>query len=167
MSENLPRRTLMAWMASGLAGLGPAVAFGASAPISAVTLIATDGLPVLADAPLARLTYIDFWASWCTPCRLSFPWMNAMHDRYAPEGLRIVAVGLDRDTQAAQHFLRQIPARFATAFDPQARIAQAVGVQSMPQSFLIGRDRRSIWTHRGFRLEDRRGLELQLQEALA
>lgn len=153
----------MAWaLATGARADGRSPAL---APV--IPLRASDALSVLAEAPEARATWLDFWASWCTPCKLSFPWLNEMHDRYAAQGLRIVAVGLDRREADAQRFLAQMAPRFAVALDPAATSATAMAVQAMPSAYLIGADRRIRHAHRGFRLEDRAALEQQLRNALA
>ncbi len=132
-----------------------------------IGLPARDGHPVLVDGARWRATYIDFWASWCAPCRLSFPWMNEMHDQLSARGLRIVAVNLDRRSSDAEHFLQQLPARFAVALDPQAVSARRFDVQGMPNSYLVDRERRLLLAHRGFRLADRGELERQLRAAVA
>ncbi len=132
-----------------------------------IGLPARDGHPVLVDGARWRATYIDFWASWCAPCRLSFPWMNEMHDQLSARGLRIVAVNLDRRSSDAEHFLQQLPARFAVALDPQADSARRFDVQGMPNSYLVDRERRLLLAHRGFRLADRGELERQLRAAVA
>ena len=132
-----------------------------------IALRASDGLPVLGSTLQARATWVDFWASWCTPCKLSFPWMNEMHERHGASGLRIVAVNLDRREADAQRFLQLLPARFALAFDAPAASAKAMDVQAMPTSFLIAPDRRILLAHRGFRLEERTRLEQSLRRALS
>ncbi len=167
MSEVHRRRILGAAL---LAVGSSAVAVGAPPgrmQVPPIGLPASDGLPVLAEQPSARVTYIDFWASWCAPCRLSFPWMNDMHEQLAPRGLRIVAVSLDREATDAQRFLAQVPARFALAFDPTADAALALEVRAMPHSFLITDQRVLVASHRGFRLSDRADLEQRLRAALA
>lgn len=131
-----------------------------------IALRASDGLPVLAAQPAARATWVDFWASWCTPCKLAFPWMNEMHERYAARGLRIVGINVDRREADAHRFLQQTPARFALAFDAEGASAKLMKVQVMPSSFLVAPDRRIVLVHRGFRLEDRAALEQQLRNAL-
>jgi cytochrome c biogenesis protein CcmG, thiol:disulfide interchange protein DsbE len=132
-----------------------------------LALRASDDLPVLVEGGPWKATYVDFWASWCTPCKLSFPWMNQMHDSLAASGLRIVAVNLDRREADARRFLQQLPARFAVAMDPASDSARLLDIKSMPSSFLVAPDRRLIYQHRGFRLEDRADLEQRLRHALA
>ena len=155
--------TTAALAATGLWLLRPAVAADRMPEIS---LRASDGQPVLADGAPGRATYIDFWASWCAPCKLSFPWMNEMHEALSGAGLRIVAVNLDRREADAQRFLQQTPARFAVAMDPAADTARLLAIPTMPTSMLVAPDRRVLFTHRGFRLEDRADLERRLRGAL-
>ena len=166
MKELTHRRAMLALVACTLAGPRAAQARTGQATAPELALRASDGLLVLAAQPMARGTWVDFWASWCTPCRLAFPWLNEMHARHAASGLRIVAINLDQDEAQAQRFLQQVPARFALAFDPEAATAKAMQVLTMPSSFLITPDRRVVLTHRGFRLQDRAALEQQIQAVL-
>lgn len=158
----LPRRTFL--HAALLAGAAPA--WAQTQKLAEIALAASDGLPVLADANKARATYIDFWASWCTPCKLSFPWMNELHEQLGPRGLRIVAIGLDKKEADARRFLAAHPARFPVALDPAAETAKLLAIQAMPTSLVIGADRGVRLVHRGFRLEDREALEATLRAAL-
>lgn len=128
-----------------------------------VALRASSGEPVLAGGSRWRATYLDFWASWCAPCQLSFPWMNDMHDRFAASGLRIVAVSLDRREADALQFLRKFPPRFEWAMDPGALVAAQFDIKAMPTALMIGADRRILWRHHGFRLDDRVELERRLR----
>lgn len=113
-----------------------------------------------------QVVLVDFWASWCVPCRLSFPWMNEMLARYGANGLRIVAINVDRKGPDAAKFLERVPARFDIAFDPAGLTPRAYGVKSMPSSYLVGADGKVIAVHRGFTDEDRPGLERSLRAAL-
>lgn len=144
-----------------------ALAAGERAPT--LSLRTSVGDPVLAEsgAPRWRALYLDFWASWCGPCRQSFPWMNQLHDRHQAAGLRIVAINLDQKGDEAQAFLKQVPARFALAFDAAGDSARAFGVKAMPSSFLIAPDRGVLLAHRGFRNDERADLEKRVVAALA
>jgi thiol-disulfide isomerase/thioredoxin len=114
-----------------------------------------------------RVVYLDFWASWCGPCRQSFPWMETMKNAYEGQGLEIVAVNLDRDRADADKFLKQFHPTFAVRFDPQGRLAEFYQVQGMPSSMLIDRHGVTRFTHVGFRPVDGAIYEAQLRELLA
>jgi cytochrome c biogenesis protein CcmG/thiol:disulfide interchange protein DsbE len=131
-----------------------------------LTLKGLQGQSLTTDAGPWRATLIDFWASWCTPCRLSFPWMNSLHERLSARGLRILAINLDRRREDAVRFLSAYPARFEIALDPTAQSASALNIQAMPTSMLLGQDGIIRWTHKGFRESDTEGLERRIQEAL-
>lgn len=158
------RRNL--WSALLTAVIWPCSLAQSDIRVAEIVLRASDGLPVLPDVPSARATYIDFWASWCAPCRLSFPWMNHLHEQLGPQGLRVVAINLDRKEADAQRFLLQNPAHFPVARDPDAELATRLNIQAMPTSMLIGPDRGLLHTHRGFKLEDRADLDVRLRSAL-
>jgi thiol-disulfide isomerase/thioredoxin len=102
------------------------------------------------DSLRGRVVYVDFWASWCDPCRRSFPWLNTLHERYSARGLTIVAINLDKDRRAADAFLEKFPARFLVAFDASGKTAEAYRVSAMPSSFLIGPTGTLLSSHAGF-----------------
>jgi cytochrome c biogenesis protein CcmG/thiol:disulfide interchange protein DsbE len=114
-----------------------------------------------------RVLYLDFWASWCAPCQLSFPWMQAMKDAYEKDGLTIVAVNLDPRRPDAEHFLAKLHPTFDVRFDPRGETAQRFQIHGMPTSLII--DRRGVvrFTHIGFRPIDRASYEDQLRQVLA
>lgn len=114
-----------------------------------------------------RVVLVDFWASWCGPCKQSFPWMNDMHAKYGPKGLTIIGVNLDKKREDADKFLAATPAQFAVAFDSAGKVAQSYQPKGMPTSFLIGADGVVRNVHVGFRDSDRDALELELAAALA
>jgi cytochrome c biogenesis protein CcmG/thiol:disulfide interchange protein DsbE len=114
-----------------------------------------------------RVVYVDFWASWCGPCRQSFPWMEVMKSTYEAQGLEIVAVNLDRDRADADKFLTQFHPTFAVRFDPNAELAEFYKVRGMPSSVLIDRHGVARFTHVGFRPVDGPVYEAQLRKLLA
>ncbi len=119
----------------------------------------------LPDHP-GKVVLVDFWASWCVPCRRSFPWMNEMQARYADNGLVIVAVNLDTDDADADAFLREFPATFTIVRDADASLAHKFDVIAMPSSYLIGRDGSQVSRHLGFKINDQDEYELEIIEAL-
>lgn len=97
-----------------------------------------------------QVVYLDFWASWCGPCRKSFPWMNAMHQKYQQQGLVIVAINLDPDRALAEQFLSKIPADFHLRFDPEADVASKFDLQGMPSSYVFNKKGQLVQSHLGF-----------------
>ena len=117
----------------------------ASTPLSSVGGQKT----TLADFK-GKVVLIDFWASWCGPCRQSFPWMNGMQQQYRAEGLEVVAINLDEEPELAREFLRQMPAQFTVLLDSDAQLPDAFGLIGMPSSYLIDRQGRLRAQHIGF-----------------
>jgi thiol-disulfide isomerase/thioredoxin len=136
---------------------------GAAAP--AFDLPGKDGAVQLAKYQ-GKVVYVDFWASWCGPCRQSFPWMNEMQAKYGAKGLQVVGVNLDAKSDDARRFLAETPARFTIAFDPAGATPRAYGIKGMPSSVLIGPDGKVLYEHAGFKEADRAALEQVIKKAL-
>lgn len=113
-----------------------------------------------------KVVYLDFWASWCAPCRQSFPWMNELKARYGDKGLKIIAINLDKAREDSAAFLAATSPQFTIAFDPEGKIAERYRVMGMPSSYLIDRNGRLHHSHIGFRDKDKAALEQQLEELL-
>lgn len=99
-----------------------------------------------------KVVYLDFWASWCAPCRVSFPWMNEIQQTYGNRGLVVIGVNVDRDRGPADEFLKANYPQFKIVYDPNGKIAGKYDFKDMPTSFLIGRDGKIRYTHNGFLL---------------
>ena len=119
---------------------------------------------VLAEAG-GRPVYVDFWASWCVPCALSFPWLNSVLHRYGQE-LVIVGVNVDEKRADADRFLMRHPAEFALLFDPQGQIAGHYRLQGMPSAVLLSADGELLWQHSGFRKDEIPEYEAAIRSAL-
>ncbi|MDZ7652014.1 MAG: TlpA disulfide reductase family protein [Burkholderiaceae bacterium] len=113
-----------------------------------------------------KVVYLDFWASWCAPCKQSFPWMNEMQAKYGSAGFLVVAISVDAKRSDAEEFLKGTPAQFTVAFDTKGESPKTYAIKGMPSSFLIGPDGRVIATHTGFKDADRKALEDKIREAL-
>ena len=144
----------------------PALALDAGQAVPDIDLPGASVAPRL-GALKGKVVYVDFWASWCGPCRQSFPWMNDMQQKYGAQGLQIVAVNVDAKRADADQFLSEVPARFAIAFDPKGEAPRKVGVKAMPTALLVGADGKVVKVHQGFREQDRAELEAMLVAALA
>jgi len=112
------------------------------------------------------VVYLDFWASWCTPCRKSFPWMNKIQSKYKDKGLVVVAVNLDKSKSKADDFLKEFDRNFIVAFDPEGKTAESYKVMGMPSSYLIDRKGQLHLSHIGFRESDTEKLESKIRELL-
>ena len=129
----------------------PAASAAAAAPRApSFSLPGRGSDPVALDSLDAKVVLVDFWASWCVPCRASFSWMNAMREKYGAKGLAIVAVNLDKDRADADAFLTQHPASFLVAFDPKGKTAEAYHVSAMPSSYLVTPNGAFVLRHQGF-----------------
>jgi cytochrome c biogenesis protein CcmG/thiol:disulfide interchange protein DsbE len=136
-------------------------------PAPTFSLPTAAGDPVSLDRLRGHVVYVDFWASWCGPCRRSFPWMNEMQQKYAANGLAIVGVNVDKRRPDAERFLQQTPATFAIVYDPAGKTPEAYGVKGMPSSYLIDADGRVVAVETGFRDEQKAELEARIRELLA
>ena len=113
-----------------------------------------------------KVVLLDFWASWCVPCRRSFPWMNEMQQKYGDSGLVIIGVNMDAEPEAAQGFLDDYPANFKIISAPDGALAKEYGVIAMPSSFVIGRDGEVVTKHLGFKVKKQDEYEADLVNVL-
>ena len=111
-----------------------------------------------------NVVYLDFWASWCEPCRESFAWMNDIHEQYQGKKFKIIAVNLDTNKDDARVFLDQVPAKFDIAYDPDGTTAQAYKLKGMPTSFLIDSKGRIAAEKVGFKFSETKKLESKIRE---
>jgi len=101
-----------------------------------------------------HIVYLDFWASWCVPCRKSFPWMHRLQAKYQDQGLRVVAVNVDRDHKAAEAFLKTNGGDLSVIYDPKGHFARWLKLDVMPTSFILDRQGKLLQTNIGFSIED-------------
>lgn len=113
-----------------------------------------------------KVIYVDFWATWCGPCRKSFPWMQQMYEKYHDLGLEIIAISLDGKKEVINRFLKQTPITFTILRDQHNRVASKYQVKVMPSSFLIDRDGNFYYRHGGFNDRDKAKLEENFRDLL-
>ena len=93
---------------------------------------------------------VDFWASWCAPCRESFPSYGRLQADYAAKGLVIVAISVDENPNAFAAFVKKMTPSFSTLRDKDHHLVQEVDVPVMPTCYLVGHDGRVHFIHAGF-----------------
>lgn len=113
-----------------------------------------------------KVVYLDFWASWCVPCRKSFPWMNMMQEKYKSEGLVVLGINLDESKEAAKKFLQQVPANFTIAYDPDGETPGQYHVEVMPTSYVVDRKGNIVLAHRGFKKSQSAEMESKISAIL-
>ncbi len=113
-----------------------------------------------------KVVVLDFWASWCVPCRRSFPWLNEMHARYGDDGLVIIGVNLDQERSEAEAFLQEFPAQFQIHFDVSKTLATEYEVVAMPSSYLLGPGGEILKRHYGFKVKKQEEYEAAIVAAL-
>lgn len=141
--------------------------------LAASTLVCAISGAAPADAPAFDLTrhhgkvlIVDFWASWCKPCRQSIPWLNAMRTRYGEAGLEVIGINVDAERGDADRFLREVPIEFEVVFDPHGELAKEFKVRGMPSSYVFDRTGKLVETHLGFREAKKDEKEAGLQSLL-
>jgi cytochrome c biogenesis protein CcmG, thiol:disulfide interchange protein DsbE len=118
------------------------------------------------QAARGKVVLLDFWASWCVPCRKSFPWMNELQKKYADRGLQIIAVNLDMDRSEAASFLKAVPAQFRIEYDPKGDLATQLDISAMPTSLLLDRNGKIVKQHAGFRAAQLPDREREIEQLL-
>jgi peroxiredoxin len=113
--------------------------------------LATFGLEgKLPDSLKGQVVLLDFWASWCGPCKISFQAMQELTKKYGEQGLTIVAVSVDESSEKMQEFLKAAKVSFTVVRDSQQKLVAAADIPSMPTSFLIDRSGKIRFLHGGF-----------------
>jgi thiol-disulfide isomerase/thioredoxin len=145
------------------APVAAAVERGAPAPAFSGKLLGGDA-PVSLEALRGKVVYLDFWASWCGPCRLSLPWMDRLRRDFGASGLEVVAVNVDETPADGIAFLKRYPVSYPVIGDAGGDIAELYDVRDMPSSYLIDRDGTVRLVHRGFNARSAARLRKQVAE---
>lgn len=133
---------LSSWVTSARELSGPAPDF---------TLINRDGETVqLADLK-GKVVMINFWASWCGPCRQEMPFLDEMYKDFHRAGFVLLGVNLDQNTAAAEKFLADVPVTFPVLMDPKGDVAKLYNNRAMPSSFFVDREGQLAYLHMGYR----------------
>ena len=138
---------------------------GEQAPHCALTSL--NNTPAHFHEYAGKVLYVDFWASWCSSCLQSFPFLNQLAHEFGDQGLHIVGVNLDEQVDDAHAFLAHHPSKFTITNHGGEQCAKSFDVQAMPTSYLI--DRRGVirYIHQGFKEGETDELKSHIAQLLA
>ena len=114
-----------------------------------------------------KVLVLDFWATWCAPCKASFPKVDAIYKKHQAHGLEVIAINEDEDASKVQPFLDEVKPSFPIAFDNAGKGAEVFGVETMPSSFIIDRTGVIRYAHSGYHPDDSATIEAEIEELLA
>lgn len=105
--------------------------------------VAVQGKPLL----------LEFWATWCPPCRRSIPHLNEIYAKYKARGLVVVGV-TDEDRPTVEAFFKKIPMNYTVAIDPNGSLAQGFGIDAIPHAMLVNKAGKIVWEGHPMALTD-------------
>ncbi|MCB1853998.1 MAG: TlpA family protein disulfide reductase [Halieaceae bacterium] len=130
---------------------GALAALQDSGPAANFTLKSAAGDNVRLSEYRGQVVLINFWASWCGPCRQEMPELEAIHRKYADLGFTVFGVNVEQDRAMADRVLRDIPVSFPILFDDDNRVSELYGVDAMPVTVLVDRGGAIRYLHRGYK----------------
>ncbi len=101
-----------------------------------------------------QVVMLNFWASWCGPCRQEMPLLDEIYQRYNPAGFVLLGVNVDADIEQANSLLKEIPVSFPVVYDTDSKVSEAYKVDAMPTTIFIDRDGQLRYLHRGYKAGD-------------
>jgi thiol-disulfide isomerase/thioredoxin len=144
-----------------------AVQVGQDAPPVSLPLLATDNPGMLSLQSLrGKVVYLDFWASWCGPCRVSFPQLEELRQELGPQGFEVLAVNVDEFEPDALRFLEEVSVTYPVVHDGAGDTPATFGILGMPTGYLIDRAGTIRLIHQGYRKSDGAALRKEIIELL-
>jgi thiol-disulfide isomerase/thioredoxin len=159
-------RRLIAALLTTVPSYALAVEAGMPAPSLSMAPLVEGGAPVTMASLKGNVVYVDFWASWCVPCRSSMPALDELYRRNKSRGFAVVGVNKDATAADAQRFLAKVPVTFALVQDPGDTAARGFDVKAMPSGYLVDRKGVVRRVHRGFTAETGAALEREIESLL-
>ena len=134
-----------------------------SGPAPDFTLKSRSGENIKLSELRGEVVMINFWASWCGPCRQEMPLLDALYQRYRPMGFTILGVSVDEDVADAKRLLKEIPVTFPVLFDTDNKVADLYELVAMPSTVLVDRDGNMRFVHLGYLPGYERDYEAQIK----
>ena len=133
----------------------PAAASNSTGPAPDFQLPALGGKQLSLGAFKDQVVMINFWATWCGPCRKEMPLLEGIYRKYKPMGFTMIGVNVEPDSKAAEEWLaKQGPVSFPIAFDTDSKVSKLYKVNGMPNSVIIDRKGNVRLLHRGYKPGD-------------
>ena len=133
----------------------PALAGSSSGgPAPAFTLASRAGQDVSLTQYKGNVVMINFWASWCGPCRQEMPLLESIYKKYNKLGFTMLGVNVEPDSNAANEWLKQTPVSFPILYDKESKVSKAYDVATMPSTVIIDRSGKVRMLHRGYKPGD-------------
>jgi peroxiredoxin len=130
------------------------LATGAHAAAPDFTLPSRDGDKLRLSELKGQVVMINFWATWCGPCRQEMPLLQQIQEKYEPLGFTLLGINVEPDSAEANAWLAKIPVTFPILYDRQNTVADTFGVIGMPSSVFIDRSGNVRYVHRGYKPGD-------------
>jgi len=141
--------SLLATLLAAVLALAPARA-ALDSPAPDFTLKSASGENIKLSELRGQVVLINFWASWCGPCRQEMPLLDQMYQKYGPLGFTLLGVNVEQDTKDAERMLKDAPVTFPILFDAQNQVSQLYDVTAMPSTVLVDRDGKVRYMHKGY-----------------
>src|ERR1700751_4790391 len=151
------RNRLAAIIAAAALALPALAADPTGGPAPAFTLAARSGQDVSLAQYKGQVVMLNFWASWCGPCRQEMPLLESIYKKYNKLGFTMIGVNVEPDSNAANEWLKQTPVSFPILYDKESKVSKAYDVATMPSTVIIDRAGKVRALHRGYKPGDEHG----------
>ena len=125
-----------------------------NSPAPQFSLDSQSGKPLSLAQFKGQVVMLNFWASWCGPCRQEMPLLDNIYKKYSKAGFTMIGVNVEPDTKAANDWLRQTPVSFPIVYDTQSKVSELYGVSGMPSTVIVDRKGTVRMIHRGYKPGD-------------
>ncbi|HEX7035149.1 MAG TPA: TlpA disulfide reductase family protein [Pseudomonadales bacterium] len=147
-----PARVLAILMLAALSA--PAIAVTLQEPAPDFTLKSLDGSNLRLEEYRGQVVLINFWASWCGPCRQEMPLLDRLHQRYEDAGFAVLGINVEGEEAPARQLIDKIPVSFPVLIDQGQQVSERYELQAMPSTVVVDRDGVVRYVHRGYKPGD-------------
>lgn len=149
-----------------LFSVGALAADEVSGPAPDFTLKSRDGKNIRLSDLRGQVVMLNFWASWCGPCRQEMPLLDELYKRYGKAGFVLLGVNVEQDSSLGEKYLKDTPVSFPILWDPSSQVSQAYHVDAMPSTVMIDRDGNMRYLHRGYKPGYEKQYKKQIKELI-